>query len=416
MLSSRTRRAAPSLPDPAARRAGRSTAFAALRTAAVVFTKEWRDALRDRRTLLAVVLSSVAIGPLMLAVLSLLAGTLEERAQSREVIVAGIGNGPTLVNYLQRQALDVSAAPEAYERSIAARTLGAAVLAIPRDFEQELAAGLRPTLGIVYATGNTYAVASRDRIAQLVQGFAQEQAGLRLAMRGVSPQWLETVRVDERDLADPRARSAQLTSMLPYFVLMAVLYGALNAALDTTAGERERGSLEPLLTNPAPRSAIVLGKWAAVAAVGMSIAVLSSLSFLPGQWLLRSDTLASLFRYGPREAALFLALLLPLAAMLSALLMAVAISSRSVREAQANATIVLLGVALLPLASLLDFGGERPWHLAVPALAQVALMSRVLRGEPIAASELALPLALAAAVTAVCIVWVARRLGVARGG
>ncbi len=381
-----------------------------LRPAAVVFAKELRDALRDRRTLLAVVLSSVAIGPLMLALLSMLAGSLEERAQSREALVAGIGNGPTLVNYLRRQALEVRAAPADHASAIAARTLGAAVLEIPADFERELAAGLRPTVRIVHATGNTYSVASRDRLAQFVQGFAQEQATLRLAMRGVAPQGLEAVRVEEHDLADPRARSAQLTAMLPYFVLMAVLYGALNAALDTTAGERERGSLEPLLTNATPRIAIVLGKWAAVSAVGMSIAVLSSLSFLPGQWLLRSDTLASLFRYGPREAGLFLALLLPLAALLSALLMAVAIGSRSLREAQANATIVLLAVALLPLVSLLDLAGERPWHLAVPALAQVTLMSRVLRAEMIGWGELGLTLAQAGVLTLACLLWVARRL------
>ena len=380
------------------------------RLAGIVFVKELRDALRDRRTLLAVALSSVALGPLMLVLLSLLVGTLEERGQSREIVVAGAANAPTLVNYLERQTFVVKPAPADYERALAARTLGDAVLVVPAAFERELADGLAPTLLIVAATGNTRAAASRDRVAQAVQGFNQEQAGLRLAMRGVAPALLEAVRVDERDLADPRARSAQLTAMLPFFVLMAVLYGALNAALDATAGERERGSLEPLLTNPAPRIAIVLGKWAAVSSVGMLVAVLSSLSFLPGQWLLRSESLAALFRYGPREAALFLALLLPLAAALAALLMAVAIRCRSVREAQANATVVLLAVSLLPLVALLDLGGERPWHLAVPALAQVALMGRVLRGEAIAAADLALPLAVAAALTAACIAYVARRL------
>jgi sodium transport system permease protein len=380
------------------------------RLAAVVFAKELRDALRDRRTLLAVVVSSVAVGPLMLVLLSGLLSTLEERARSREIVVAGAAYGPTLVNFLQRQTLVLEPAPADYERQLVAHTLGDAVLVIPPDFERELAAGLRPTVLLIGATGNTRAAASRDRVAQALQAFNLEQARLRLAMRGVAAQSLEAVRVDERDLANPRARSAQLTSMLPYFVLMAVLYGALNAALDTTAGERERGSLEPLLTNPAPRLAIVLGKWAAVTSVGMLIAVLSCFSFLPGQWLLRSESLAALFRYGPREAVLFLALLLPMAALLSAILMAVAIRCRSVKEAQANATAVLLAVSLLPLLSLFDFGGEKPWHLAVPALAQVTLMGRVLRGEVIAAADLLLPLAVAAAITALCVAFVARSL------
>ncbi len=380
------------------------------RLAAVVFAKELRDALRDRRTLLAVVLSSVAVGPLMLVLLSALVGTQEEAARSRTIVVAGAANGPSLVNFLERQTLVVETAPTDYERRLVARTLGDAVLMIPAQFERDLAAGLRPTVAIVASSANARTMVSRDRIAQALQGFDQEQAGLRLAMRGVAPQLLAAIRVAERDLADARARSAQLTVMLPFFVLMAVMYGALNAALDTTAGERERGSLEPLLANPAPRAAIVLGKWAAVTAVGMTIAVLSCISFLPGQWLVRSESLAALLRYGPREALLFLALLLPMAALLSAALMAVAMRCRSVREAQANATVLLLVVSLLPLVALLEQGGERAWQLAVPALAQVTLMGRVLRGEAIGANDLMLPLAVAVLATAACLADVARRL------
>ena len=165
---------------------------------------------------------------------------------------------------------------------------------------------------------------------------------LNLALRGVAVQVLEPMRVDERDLANQQTRATRITGMMPYFVMMAVLYGALNAALDTTAGERERGSLEPLLMNPAERWALVVGKWVAVACVSMLIAVLSSLSFLPGQWMLRSDTLAALFQYGPREALLFLAVLLPFAAALSAVLMAVAIRCKTFKEAQASSTIVIL--------------------------------------------------------------------------
>lgn len=156
--------------------------------------------------------------------------------------------------------------------------------------------------------------------------------------------------------------------------------------------------------------AIVLGKWAAVAVVAMLIALLSCLSFLPGQWLLRSETLAAMFRFGAREGAVFLTLLLPLAAALSALLMALAIRSRSVKEAQAGAAALVLGVSLLPLLSLFDQAGEAPWHLWVPALAQITLMGRVLKAEPIAGWELLLPLAVSALLSAGCLWFVARRL------
>ena len=384
-----------------------------MKIAWIVFVKELLDALRDRRTLMMVVLSSVAIGPLVLVALSFLIAGIEERAEAREIHLVGIEHAPTLRNYLERQTYSIKQAPADFERGLVSRSFGDPVVIVPKDFERDLANGVAPLIEVVGASANTRAQGGVGRITRLLQGFNQEQATLRLALRGVSPSLLQPLQIEERDLADRRARAAQLTSMLPFFVLMAVLYGALNAALDTTAGERERGSLEPLLMNPAARSALVLGKWGAVACVGMMIAVLSCFSFLPAQWLLRSETLAAMFQFGLREAMLFLALLLPLAAALSALLMAVAIRCKSFKEAQANSTVVILVISLLPLLTLFNQEGEKPWHLWLPALAQITLMGRVLKGEAMGAADLLLPLGVAAVLTALCVGFVARQLRVA---
>jgi sodium transport system permease protein len=375
-----------------------------------VLRKELLDALRDRRTLLTIVLSSVAVGPLVLVLLSTLVAGMEERAESRELIVAGIEHAPTLRNYLERQTYRISAAPEHFETLLQSKQLGEPVLVVPAGFESDLARGESPRVELVLSSANPRSQAGAARLARLLQGFAQEQALLRLAWRGVAPSALQVVEVDERDLASPAARAAQWATLVPFFMLMAVLYGALHAALDSTAGERERGSLEPLLINPVPPLALVLGKWAAVAAVAMLIALLSCASFLPGQWLLRSETLAAMFRFGIGEGVMFLVLLLPLAGALSALLMAIAIRCRSVKEAQANATALVLVVSLLPLLTLFNQQGESPWHLGVPALAQITLMGRVLKGESIAPWELALPLAVSVMLVALCLAFVARSL------
>ena len=375
-----------------------------------VFCKELIDALRDRRTLLMVLLSSVAIGPLLLVALSMLVADFEAQAEARAVYAVGIEHAPTLRNFIERQAWAVHPAPAGYAAALQKRSFGHAVLVVPPGFEQDLAAGIAPTLALVTASANNRAQGEGAEVARLLRGFNQEQASLRLVLQGVSPGLLHVVDVDEQDLADPRVRAAQLTRMLPFFVLMAVLYGALHAALDTTAGERERGSLEPLLMTPVPRWALVLGKWGAVASVGMGVAVLSCFSFLPGQWLLRSETLSAMFLFGWREALLFLALLLPLAAMLSALMMAVAIRCKTFKEAQANNTAVVLLVSLLPLLTLFNQAGEQPWHLWLPALAQITLMQRVLEGEAFAPVDLLLPLAVAALVSALCVAYVARQL------
>jgi sodium transport system permease protein len=379
----------------------------------IVFRKELIDALRDRRTLLVVLLSSVAIGPVVLIALSALVAGIEQRAEERTVVVTGIEHAPTLKNFLERQTYRISAAPADYEKQLVAQQLGDPVLVLGKGFEAELARGEPPLVEIVSSSSNQRAGQSVNRLVRLLRGFSSEQQALRLAWRGVAPATLEVIDVQERDLANPQSRAAQLTGMLPFFIMMAVLYGALNAALDTTAGERERGSLEPLLMNPAARRDIVIGKWGAVAAVGMLIALLSCLSFLPAQGFLRSETLAAMFQFGWREAALFLALLAPLAAALAAVMMAIAIRCKTFKEAQANNTVVILGVSLLPMFTLFNQSGEAPWHLWTPALGQVTLMNRVLKGEALALMDVLIPLTVCAVIALLCIAFIARQLRVA---
>jgi len=381
-----------------------------LRTALVVFRKEIADALRDRRTLLVVFVSSVLIGPLVLVALSSFIAAFEVHAEKREVVVAGIEHAPSLRNFFERQTYTVITAPPDYEKQLRDSRLGDPVVVVPPDFESAVVHGDAPVVEVVSNSGNKRAEDGTRRVERLLQGFIRERATLNLAMRGVSPQLVEPVQIDERDLASTQARATQLTGMLPFFVMMAVLYGALNAALDTTAGERERGSLEPLLMNPGARVALVLGKWGAVACLAMLIAVLSCLGFLPAQWLLRSDTLQAMFQFGWREAALFLVVLLPFAAALSAVLMAVAIRCKSFKEAQANSAVVVLAVSLLPLVTLFNQSGEAPWQLWVPALAQNTLMTRVLRGEGFSAEQVLVPLAVCVVLTVLGVAFVGRML------
>jgi sodium transport system permease protein len=327
------------------------------------------------------------------------------------IVVQGIEHALGLRNFLERQTYTVQAPPADFERQLKDSKFGEPVLVVPADFQALQARGEVPVVELLSSSGNQRAQSASGRVLRLLRAYNQEQATLRLAVRGLSPAALAAVDVEERDLADPGARAAQLSVMVPYFVMMAMLYGALNAALDTTAGERERGSLEPLLMNPAPHAALVLGKWAAVASVAMLIAVLSCLSFLPAQWLLRSETLAAVFQFGWREALWFIGLLLPLAALVSALLMAIAIRCKTFKEAQANATVIILAVSLLPLMTLFNQEGAAPWHLWVPALAQSGLMGKVLKGELPLPGDVLLSLAVAAVLTFLALTFVSRMLG-----
>jgi sodium transport system permease protein len=381
-----------------------------LRAALTVYRKEIVDALRDRRTLLTVLISSVLMGPAVLIAISTLVASLESRGELREVYVVGIEHAPSLKNFLERQTYAVKPAPADFEAQLRGAKLADPVVVIPKDFEAALQRGDAPVVEVVVYSANQRSQAGAARIERLLNGFGRERAALTLALRGVSVDLLEPLQVEDRDLASTQTRATQITGMLPYFVMMAVLYGALNAALDTTAGERERGSLEPLLMNPLERWVLVLGKWGAVASVGMLIAVLSSLSFLPGQWMLRSDRLAAMFQYGLREASMFLVVLLPFAAAVSAALMAVAIRCKTFKEAQASATVVMLAASLLPLISVFSLGSESPWYLWVPALGQNVLMTHVLKGEALGAAQIGVPLLVCLVLAGLGVWFVARSL------
>jgi sodium transport system permease protein len=376
----------------------------------VVYLKELIDALRDRRTLIMVLVSSVAIGPVVLMLVSALVAGFEKRAEARQLVVVGIEHAPTLENYLLRQTYTLQKAPEGWEQKLRDSKLGDPVLVVPEKFEADIQQGVAPVLEIVSSSSNQRAQGGVGALTRLLRGFNNEQATLRLAVRGVAPAALEVVRVEDRDLANSATRAAQLATMVPFFVLMAVLYGALNAALDTTAGERERGSLEPLLMNPPHTLALVLGKWGAVASVGMLIAVLSCLSFVPAQGLLRSEALQAMFRFGWGEAATFIALLLPLAGAFAAVLMAIAIRCKSFKEAQANTTVVVLAVSFLPLVTVFNQEGTAPWHLLVPALAQTTLMSRVLKGDALLSGDVLQASAVCGLLVLLALAYVARTL------
>lgn len=375
-----------------------------------VMKKELVDALRDRRTLMVVLVSAVLLGPVVLVALSGLLASFEAQAERRELVAVGLDNAPGLKNFIERQSFRITPAPADYEAQLRRSKLHEAVLVVPSGFEAALLRGEQPRVEVVSDSGNRPSQASAGRVVRLLNAYAQERGQLSLLLRGVSPELLAPLQVQERDLASAQARAAQLTSMLPFFVIMAVLYGALNAALDTTAGERERASLEPLLMTPSPRVALVLGKWAAVASLAMLIAVLSCLGFLPAQWLLRSDTLQAMFQFGLVEALWFLAVLLPFAAALSAVLMAVAIRCKTFKEAQAASTLVVLAVSLLPLMTTFNQSGEAPWHLWVPALAQHTLMTKVLKGEGVGPEQLLVPVVACVLLTALGVGYVARRL------
>lgn len=382
----------------------------------LVLSKEITDALRDRRTLLRLMIPAVLMGPLLLLAVSALIGSIEERADRREVLVVGIEHAPSLRNFLERQTFTIKPAPADYEVKLRNSTLLEPVVVISQHFERELVEGERPIIEIVSDSANQRASSGVRPLQRLLEGFNNERASITMALRGISTGLLRPVAFEERDLASVQARAARITAIIPMFIIMAVLYGALTSALDSTAGERERGSLEPLLMNPVQHIALVIGKWGAVAVLGMVVAALASISFIPAQWFLKNDSLQAMFQFGSWELVAFLLLQLPLAGGVGAVLMALAIQSKTYKEAQASSTLVITFVGLAPMVTLLNPGGDAPWYLWVPGLSQNTLMLLVLKGEPLTLANTGPSVLVGMLLVVGCLAYVARqmRMAVAR--
>ena len=162
-----------------------------------VYTKEIVDALRDRRTLMVVLFSSVLMGPLLLVALSALLASFEARADSRVVYVAGAEHAPGLVNFLERQSRSVKPPPADYEAQLRTRKWADPVVVVPVGFETAVQRGEAPDLEVVSDRGNSQAQAGAARLQRLLAAYGQERATLALALRGVSPEVLVPFEVQE---------------------------------------------------------------------------------------------------------------------------------------------------------------------------------------------------------------------------
>lgn len=370
-----------------------------MKAAWIVFRKELADALRDRRTWIVVLVSSILAGPIALLLVSRFVAGVEETVARREVHLAGGAAAPSLANFIQRAGGTVREAPADYRERVRSGALQAAVVVVPADFEVRLARGEPIRLDVVFDDTSSRSQGPVRATLGLLRGFSRELGSQRLLARGVGLQVLNPVEVEEINLATGNARGAQLLFLVPWLALLGAVVGAISVAIDVTAGERERGSLEPLLMNPVPLAAIVVGKWAVVAACSAAVVALTLAGFRTAMAFIPSETLAALMQFGPAEAALFLAMLLPFAAMIAAVNMFAATWGRSHKEAQTYASYLTMLVNFAPVFPLFLSIRDAGWQLFVPAMAQQSVMMRGLRGEPVGAADVLVPAAVALALT-----------------
>ncbi len=363
-------------------------------TIRTVMAKELREAFRDRRTLV----NSLLIGPILapLFFIFVLKLALERSVAGEDelvpVTVVNSEAAPNLVQQLRERGIVVALrdGTEADIRAWITDENELVVLRIPPAFSGRFEAG-KPAAVQLYADGSDSGAGKRAaRLRNALAGYAALVGGLRLQARGVSPAVVQPVVVDEVDVSTPSARATLVLGMLSYVILLATLMGGLYLAIDATAGERERGSLESLLTLPVTRTHLIYGKIAATAIMMLAALAVVSASIALALHAIPLESFGMSANFGLAVVGRVFLAVAPFAFFAASLLTVVASFTRTYKEAQSWLGVVLL-VPTVPIAiaSVLSMQPQAALML-VPSLAQHFVIQGLIRGEPLPVSWLVL--------------------------
>lgn len=354
-----------------------------------VFRKEVLENLRDRRVILSAFFFGVLLAPVIFGLTTTMVSKRAVANQDKplNLPIAGAANAPNLVQFLRENGAKVEDVELTSDEAMDAVRSGRQdmVLLIGEDYGKALQAGESAPLSLVVDTSNSNTSPSADRARQLLNAYGHQLAVLRLMVRGINPSVIEPVGVQTLDVATPAGRSLLILGMMTYFCFMSMLVGGFYLAIDTTAGERERGSLEPLLTLPVSRSQLIVGKMLATSAF-MSVSLLLTLAtfgvvltFIP------LEALGMSANFGPRVILAIFAIMITFVPLGAGLMTVVASFTRSNREAQSWLSVVMM----FPIAPIMFavVTGTKPSAglMAVPSLSQHLIATSLMRGDSIPA-------------------------------
>jgi sodium transport system permease protein len=350
----------------------------------VIIQKEMLDNLRDYRSWTTGVFWAL-FGPLILGGMILLLGnTLRGQAEEALTLpVVGAENAPNLIAFLQQQEVTIVPAPENPRAAVVEGNLNV-VLVIPPDYAEDVSAGQTARVQLIFDSTRQSAMVDIRRAQSLIEGYGDYIGVLRLVARGISPEVIRVVQVEELDTATPQSQALVFLSMLPYFIIFAIFNGAAPVITDATAGERERGSLEPLLINPLPRGWFAIGK------------MLSAMPFATLNLLITLGGFAAIFNFLPVEkmlgvqigmdmGALTLVFLICLPIVLLACAIQTLIASFTKTTKEAGTYLPFVGLIPALPGIVLAFLPVKPelWTMLIPTFGQQILINQFLRSEPV---------------------------------
>ncbi|MEM9102064.1 MAG: ABC transporter permease [Pseudomonadota bacterium] len=336
----------------------------------IQFKKEIKDSFRDRRAYLAA-LSYAVFSPALMAAMIFFIISSTTSDDETQIKIVGKNNAPILIEHLEQYNI-VEGWDEKSQIS----------LSIPDNFQEDLNAAttVNVTLQADYSEKSTRRKLQTLQMALNV--YSSEIASFRLMIRGIDPNVVQPIRIIEQDSSSPKAKSAVIMGLLIIVIVQAIFFSSMNVAIDISAGERERNSLELLLSHPISTEAIVLGKAASCAVYSIIGTILTitftlfSFKFVPLHEIgITSD-------YSVQDVVALIFLSLPLTLFAAALQLFVAFRAKNFKEAQVYITYVLVAPLVLMMMQNfmeLEFKGI-DW---LPLLGQADAMLNVIKGEVI---------------------------------
>ena len=373
----------------------------------VIALKEIVDLLRDRRTMIVTVITAMAAGPvLMLLVINLIAGQAN-KARDLRLPIIGATHAPALVAFLQRQQVAILEPPADFESKIKSGDLDI-VLEIDAAFAARVAKGEPGVVHLIYDRSRDRALPTIYELEKLLRAYNREWGSGRLLLRGIGETVANPIAIEVRDLSTPQSSGALVLFLIAYYGLFAAVMGGMAAAVDTIAGERERTSLEPLLTTSVRPLELAAGKLASVVVLNACTVTLTLTGFYLILGFAPLPAVGIPFLFGLSELMKFLLVLAPLILLMPSVFLYLGARARSYKEAQSNVALLFFVASLAPIVQMFLQKKEPAWLSWVPVSGQYGLLSRVLRGEALPMEELLQSYAIPAMLTVVALLSVAR--------
>ncbi len=352
-----------------------------MRRIQTIFLKEAQDNLRDRRSLSAALIFTL-IGPLVTAgVIRLTTQVqLEQADKPITIALAGGAHAPGLISYLKQHRVNPVVMETGLRDAVWDGDYDVA-LAIPQDFSAEFRASRPAAVQLIADTSQNSSRHSIRRIRGLLTSYSRQIGSLRLMARGVDPTISAPLAVALVDVATPASLAATVLGMLPFFIMIAIFLGGYYIVVDSTAGELERRSLEPLFINPASRWEFLLGKFMAAGFFSAAGLVVALIGFWVIPHLISTEGLGLRIRLDALVLAKIFLLVIPLTALATAIGMIVSTLSRGFKEAQTMLSLLMM-VPVIPglLLTLAPFK-IKTWMMMVPILSEQLLINKLIRGE-----------------------------------